>query len=219
MLKNDTELFTIIKKKLYTPVICDIMDELGRFHQFLPQRIQPIDPAMKLAGRAMPVLMIDVYGHQEEPFGRLTEALDQLEANEIYIATGGIGRCAYWGELLTATAKTRGATGAVVNGWHRDTLQVLEQDFPVFSWGRYAADSAVRTKVVNYRCPIEIENIWIKPGDIIFADLDGVAVIPQEFEIEVIERALEKASTEKIMRKAVEDGMSSTEAFAKYGVL
>ena len=133
MRKEEKLLFEQIKKELYTPVVGDILDTLGYYHQFLPQPIQPAKEEMKLVGRAMPVLMIDVYGPQEKPFGLLTEALDQLEEGDIYLASGGDMRCAYWGELLTATARTRGACGAVINGFHRDTPQMLEQKFPVFS--------------------------------------------------------------------------------------
>jgi regulator of RNase E activity RraA len=216
---KDSSLFQTMKEKLYTPVVGDILDSLGYYHQFLPQRIRPMAPSMKLAGRAMTVLMIDVYGPQKKPFGLLTEALDQLEEDEIYLAVGGTGRCAYWGELLTATARTRGATGAVMDGWHRDTPQVLAQDWPVFSWGCYAQDSSVRTQVADYRCPLEAGEVRIAPGDILFGDVDGVLAIPQAVETQVIDRALEKAAAEKTVRKAIEEGMSSTEAFRKYGVL
>ncbi|WP_068110720.1 RraA family protein [Tropicimonas marinistellae] len=216
---KDQDLFDRVKAELYTPVVGDILDGMGLMHQFLPQPVQPMKEDMKLVGRAMPVVMIDVYGPQKQPFGVLTQALDQLEPGEIYLASGGDMRCAYWGELLTATARTRGAVGAVVNGYHRDTPQILEQDWPVFSRGRYAQDSSVRTKVADYRCPIEIGGVWIDPGDIVFGDLDGVLIIPQKHEAEVLEKALEKASTEKVVRKAVEAGMSSTDAFTKYGVL
>ena len=217
--KDQEKLLEVIKNELYTPVVGDILDQLGCYHQFLPQAIQPIQEGMKLAGFAMPVLMIDVYGEQEKPFGLLTQALDQLEKNEIYVASGGLMRCAYWGELLTATAKTRGAVGAVINGWHRDTPQVLAQDWPVFSRGRYAQDSSVRTQVVNYRCSIEIEGVHVAPGDLIFGDLDGVLVVPQRHIEEVIEKALQKASGEKVVRKAIEEGMSATRAFEKFGIL
>lgn len=216
---SDTEMFELIREKLYTPVVGDILDELGHYHQFLPPHIRPIEPGMRLAGRAMTVLMIDVFGPQEKPFGLLTEALDQLAENEIYVATGGTQRCAYWGELLTATARTRGATGAVVDGWHRDTPQVLEQDFPVFSHGTWAQDSSVRTQVVAFRCPVEIGQVSVHPGDLVFGDVDGVVVVPQAVAEEVIEKALVKASTEKVVRTAVEGGMSATEAFRVYGVL
>lgn len=216
---REKELFALMREKLYTPVVGDILDAKGYMHQFLPQKIRPIRDDMKLAGKALTVLMIDVFGVQEKPFGRLCECLDQIQPDEIYIAAGGTGRCAYWGELLTATARTRDGNGAVVDGWHRDTPQVLEQNWPVFSWGCYAQDSSVRTQVVDYRCTIEIGQVTVHDGDYIFGDVDGVLVIPKEIAAEVVEEALDKASKEKGLRKAVEGGMSVTEAFEKFGVL
>src|SRR6185295_17431948 len=172
-------------------------------HPFLPQPIQPMREQMKVAGRAMPVLMIDVFGKQKKPFGLLTEALDQLQPGEIYIASGGDMRCAYWGEILTATAKKRGAMGAVINGFHRDTPRVLEQDWPVFSRGRFAQDSAVRTQVISDRCPIEVGGVEVEPGDLVVGDLDGVVIVPRKVEAEVIQRSLEKARGEKLVRKEI----------------
>ena len=219
MWKNEDEMFALMREKLYTPVIGDILDQNGFVHQFLPPDIRPLSRNMKIAGKAMTVLMIDVYGEQNKPFGYLTEALDQLEKNEIYLATGGTKRCAYWGELLTATAKKRGAAGAVLNGWHRDTPQVLEQNWPVFSCGCYAQDSSVRTQVIQYRCQIEIGQVTVQDGDIVFGDIDGVVIIPKKIAEEVITKALEKAAGEKQVRKAIENGMSATEAFSTFGIL
>ena len=216
---NDETLFSLIREELYTPVVGDILDGLGEYHRFLPPAVQPLREAMKLVGRAMPVLMIDVHGPQKKPFGQLTEALDDLRPGEVYLAGGGAMRCAYWGELLTAAARTRGAVGAVVDGYHRDTPQVLAQDWPVFSRGRYAQDSAVRTAVADFRCSIEIGGVWVEPGDLVFGDLDGVVIVPRRLEAEVITRALEKARGEKTVRHAIEGGMSATEAFATFGIL
>jgi regulator of RNase E activity RraA len=128
-------------------------------------------------------------------------------------------RCAYWGEILTATAKQRGAAGAVINGFHRDTPRVLEQNWPVFSRGRFAQDSAVRTQVADFRCPIEVGQVAVLPGDLVFGDLDGVVVVPKRVEAEVVERALAKARGEKRVRREIENGMSSTEAFKQFGIL
>jgi regulator of RNase E activity RraA len=218
-LNNRAAWLETIKEKLYTPVVGDILDQEGYYHQFLPQAIHPLRDTMKIAGFAMPVLIADVYGEQKKPFGLMTEALDQLEEYEIYTASGGTNRCAAWGELLTATARTRGAVGAVINGWHRDTPQILDQNWPVFSCGSYAQDSSVRSQVLSYRCPIEIGQVWINPGDLIFGDVDGVLVVPAAICEKVIEKALEKAAGEKLVRRAIENGMSSTMAFEKYGIL
>ena len=217
--KSDAELCDLVRRELYTPVVGDILDALGRYHQFLPAPVQPLREEMQVTGRAMPVVMIDIHGPQKKPFGLLTEALDDLKPGEVYITGGGGMRCAYWGELLTATARTRGAAGAVIDGYHRDTPKVLEQNWPVFSRGRYAQDSSVRTAVSDFRCPIEIGGVWIEPGDFVFGDLDGVVIVPRALEAEVITRALEKARGEKRVRKAIEGGMSATQAFKTFGIL
>lgn len=96
---------------------------------------------------------------------------------------------------------------------------MLEQNFPVFSRGRFAQDSSVRTKIVDYRCPIEIGAVWINPGDLVVADMDGVLIVPKNIEEEVIIKSLEKVRAEKKVREEIENGMSSTDAFKKYGVL
>ena len=230
--KNDNEMFELMKTKLYTPVVGDILDQMGYNHQFLPASIRPLasqvptylitdvkgDNWMKLAGYACTVLENDVFGVPKKPFGYLTEALDQLRPNEIYVATGA-HNSALWGELLTASAKARGAVGAVVDGFARDTPMVLEQNFPVFCSGTWAQDSSVRTYVFDYRCDIEIGQVTIHDGDLVFGDVDGVLIIPNDVAEEVIEKALQKAATEKTMRKAVEQGMLVTDAFNKFGVL
>jgi 4-hydroxy-4-methyl-2-oxoglutarate aldolase len=216
---NDTELFELIRTTLYTPVVGDLLDVLGEWHRFLPQAIQPIDTGMKVVGRAMPVQLAEVWGHQERPFGRLTEALDQIGRGEVYLATGGKLNCAAWGEILTATARTRGGAGAVLDGYHRDTPKVLEQGWPVFSRGRYAQDAGVRSSVVDFRCTVRVGEVVIEPGDLVFGDLDGVVVVPRHCEEEVIVRALEKARGEKLVRTEIEAGASSTAVFQKYGIL
>lgn len=231
--QNENEMFSLMKEKLYTPVVGDILDQMGYTHQFLPSGIKPLesqvpseayidrsqpDNRLKVAGYACTVLENDVFGQPDKPFGYLTEALDQLRPNEVYVATGA-HNSALWGELLTASAKARGAVGAVVDGFSRDTPQVLGQNFPVFCSGTWAQDSSLRTYVFKYRCPIEIGQVTIHDGDIVFGDIDGVLIIPRDIAPEVIERALVKASTEKTMRKAIEEGMLTTEAFEKFGVL
>ena len=216
---NDQQLFAEIRETLYTPVVGDILDAAGLSHQFLPQPVRPLRGDMKLVGRAMPVLIADAWGPQPDPFGRMTEALDQIQPGEIYLATGGSRTCAAWGEILTATARTRGGAGAVIDGYHRDTPRVLEQNWPVFSRGCFAQDAGVRSRVIDFRCPVEIEGVRIAPGDLVFGDIDGVVIVPRAVEQEVLEKALEKARGEKVVRKAIEAGMSSTEAFRKYGIL
>lgn len=225
--KNDKELFHLVKKELYTAVIGDIMDKMGYTHQFLPPKIQPLKEEMFLVGRAMPVLEADCYEELSQgvnhflskPFGLMLEALDDLKKDEVYICTGSSPTYALWGELMSTRAIALGAAGAVVNGYSRDTKGILDLHFPTFSYGRYAQDQAPRGKVIDYRIPIEIEGVRVNPGDIIVGDLDGVCVVPRDIEKAVIEGSLEKARGEKTVQKAIQNGMSAVEAFAKYGIM
>lgn len=216
--RDEDEMLALVRDQLYTPVVGDILDAMGYAHQFLPAAIHPLRDDMKVAGRACTVLECDVFEAQKKPFGLLTESLDQLRRNDVYVATGA-HNSALWGELLTATARVRGAAGAVLDGYTRDTPQVLAQNFPVFASARWAQDSSIRTSVVDFRCTIEIGGVVIHDGDLVFGDMDGVLIVPQQAAQECIARALEKAAGEKLVRRAIEGGMSATQAFAKFGIL
>lgn len=218
--ENDSALFELIQQELYTPVVGDCLDAFGRNHQFLSPEIRGVTATSVVLGRAMPVLITDVFGPQKKPFGRLTEALDQLQPLEVYIArNGGELPTAAWGEILTATAIARGASGAVIDGFHRDTTKVLAQNWPVFSRGSFAQDAAIRKAVVDYRVSIEVGGVRVEPGDLIFGDVDGVVVIPRAMEYDVLSAALAKVRGESLVRSAIQSGMTSTEAFQKYGIL
>ncbi|MBB2147552.1 RraA family protein [Pedobacter gandavensis] len=225
---TDAELFEIIRSELYTAVIGDIMDKLGLLHQFLPAQIQPLAQNMRVAGRAMPVLEADVplsTGHPgnnpilKKSFGLMLEALDDLKKDEVYICGGGSPNYALWGELMSTRAMQLGAAGAVLDGYSRDTSGILELGFPTFSYGSYAKDQAPRGKVIDYRVPIEIRGVMVNPGDIVVGDMDGVCIVPQDWEVEIFSLAIEKARGEKLVQVKIREGMSATEAFEKYGIM
>jgi regulator of RNase E activity RraA len=226
--KTDDELFALIQRELFTCVVGDVMDKIDLQHQFLPPQIQPIRRDMVVIGRAMPVLSVDVFAERtsgsanplmNKSFGLMLEALDDLRKNEVYVNTGSSPRNALWGELMSTRARKLGSRGAVLNGYVRDTKTILEMGFPTFAFGSYGQDSAPRYKVVDFRVPVEIGSVRVRPGDILFGDSDGVLVVPADAEAEVFTRALEKARGEKLVRKAIEEGSSAVEAFAKYGVM
>jgi len=226
--KSDDELFAVVQRELFTCVVGDVMDKMNLQHQFLPPQIRPLRQDMVLIGRALPVLSVDVFVEKisgsanklmEKPFGLMLEALDDLRTNEVYVNTGSSPRNALWGELMSTRARKLGSRGAVLNGYVRDTKAILGMGFPTFGFGSYGQDSAPRYKVVDFRIPIEIAAVRVRPGDILFGDLDGVLVVPAEVETEAFTRALEKARGEKLVRKAIEGGSSAVEAFEKYGIM
>ena len=149
----------------------------------------------------------------------MLEALDDLKTDEIYICAGASPSYALWGELMSIRAMKCGAVGAIMDGYSRDSKEILGLNFPTFSYGPYAQDQAPRGKVVDFRVPISIGGVEVQPGDILFGDIDGVCVIPLAAEEEVFSKALEKARGEKTVRTAIENGMTAKEAFETYGIM
>lgn len=80
-------------------------------------------------------------------------------------------------------------------------------------------DQAPRGRVVDYRVPLTVNGVHVLPGDLVFGDRDGVLVIPQDIEREVIERAWDKANGERNVGNAIRRGMSAVEAFTAYGIM
>jgi regulator of RNase E activity RraA len=107
----------------------------------------------------------------------------------------------------------------VVDGYSRDTRGILSLGFATFSHGSYAQDQGPRGKVLDFRIPIQVGQARVSPGDIVFGDLDGVCVVPQAAEREILDAAFDKARKEKVVRKALEEGMPAKSAFEKYGIL
>jgi regulator of RNase E activity RraA len=225
---NDSELFNLARRELFTCVVGDVMDQLGLLHQFLSPVIRPVRPDSVVIGRALPVLSVDVFAERcttgtnslmAKPFGLMLEALDDLRPGEVYVSTGSSPRNALWGELMSTRAAALGAAGAVLNGYVRDTRGIERLNFPTFGWGSYGQDSAPRCKVVDFRVPIEIGGVRIDVGDIIFGDIDGVVVVPQSASDVVFAKALEKARGEKKVMRAIRNGLSACDAFRQFGIM
>jgi regulator of RNase E activity RraA len=183
---------------------------------------------MVVIGRAMPVLAIDVFAERvtgtanklmEKPFGLMLEALDDLRPNEVYLCSGSSPRNVLWGQLMSTRAHKPGSPGVVLNGYVRDTKAILNMSFPTFAWGSYGQDAGPRHKVVDFRIPLEVEGVRVRPGDIVFGDIDGVCVVPTEAAHAVFTKALEKARGEQLVKRSLQEGNSAVAAFEKYGIM
>ncbi|MCT4713316.1 RraA family protein [Enterobacteriaceae bacterium H11S18] len=228
MWSDDKALFELMRHRLFPAVVGDILDTMGYLHQYVAPTVKPLRSDMVIAGRAVPVLEADVYELQsssgfsslgEKPFGLMFEALDSLKEDGVYIATGSSLRYALWGGLMSTRARHLKAAGAVLDGYVRDSNEILDLNFPTFSHGTYAQDQGPRGKVIDYGVPIEFNGIRVNPGDIVYGDRDGLLIIPQAIEHDVITQALEKVSVENKVRLAIHSGMSTVEAFDKFGVM
>ena len=224
--EQDRELFSVIKKELYTAAVTDVMDKMGYQHQFLPAEIRPLREEMIIVGRAKTVQEADCcgeytcYKNEKNAFGCMFEALDSLTENDIYVCTGSSLNYANFGGLMATRAMYCKAAGIVIDGYIRDTRELKDLNWPIFSRGSYAQDQGVRGRVIDYDCPIEFPNkVIVHPGDILFGDIDGVVAIPQEKENEIIEEALKKVRAENHLKDDLKNGMSTVDAFKEYGIM
>ena len=94
----------------------------------------------------------------------MLEALDDLRPNEVYVATGGSFRYAFWGELMSTRARYLRAAGAVLNGFVRDAAGIEALGFPTFCRGLYAQDQGPRGKVIDFRVALKSRGSGSRPA-------------------------------------------------------
>lgn len=219
-LDSDLELLRQVEQTLYTAVVADALDELGRHDQAMREYLRPLSAETKFAGWARTVLCQDIFYVPDDPYGLEIEAIDSILPGEVVaVSTGESKRNAPWGELLSTAARARGARGAVIDGLVRDVAKIQELGFGVFAAGIKPVDSKGRGIVVDYNVPAMCGGIVVNPGDLIFADFDGVVVIPVAIVSDTIRLATEKISKENHSRAELSRGAYLSHVYAKYGVL
>lgn len=220
---SDKELFNFISNHLYVAAVCDILDELGFRNQAMHQRIRPLLPGMDhcgFIGRARTFRWMDTDHIAENPYEKEIEAMDSLKEGEVVIhSTDHSGTNAPWGELMSTVAKRNGVAGCVCDSQIRDCKKIIEMNFPVYYAGIRPLDSKGRAVVIQYDVPVRCGDVLVHPGELVFADFDGVVVIPREAEGTVFEKAKMKVKNENLSRKELLEGKSLREVYEKYKAL
>jgi 4-hydroxy-4-methyl-2-oxoglutarate aldolase len=221
---DEAATFAVIKKRLYVAVVCDILDAMGYRQQSLHPRLRPLLPDRKncgFVGRARTVRWMETdYAVEDDPYGLEIEAVDALRPGDVVVhSTDRSGKIAPWGELMTTVAQRNGAVGCVCDAAIRDCTRIIDLNFPVYFAGICPLDSKGRGRVMAYDVPVQCGDVLLHPGQIIFADYDGIVAIPREVEEAVIERALEKVEGENKTRRELQAGRTLREVYNKYGIL
>jgi 4-hydroxy-4-methyl-2-oxoglutarate aldolase len=211
-----------LRKVLFTSVLSDCLDSVGLMEQALPSRIRPLDDGLVMIGRARTAAFMEVYHHEpgSNPYELEIALIDSLKSGEIPVfACSNPARVAPWGELLSTAAKARGAAGALMDGCTRDVKAIRAMNFPVFHGGIAPLDSKGRGRIMEIDVPIRCGGVKVSPGDLVFGDADGVVVIPQAAEAEVLNLALEKVKGEKNTLDDLRRGDKLADVYARYGIL
>jgi 4-hydroxy-4-methyl-2-oxoglutarate aldolase len=217
-LKHDT------LQPLNAAVISDTLDSLGLMQQAMKPFMRPLDDSLQLIGRARTGVYMPVYAppaKAENPYEVEIALVDDLAPGDVIVLAcdGPTERIAPWGELLSTASVARGAAGCVTDGLVRDVKQIRELRFAVFCGGIGPLDTKGRARMVERDVPVLCAGVTVRRGDLVFGDVDGVVVIPQEVEQEVVRRALEKVSGENQSREALQRGEKLADVFRRIGIL
>ncbi|MCA9121846.1 MAG: RraA family protein [Planctomycetales bacterium] len=210
----------MMRASLYSAVVCDALDAVGLRNQSPRVRLTPYACDEVLVGRCATTLWTDMYHEVPNPYELELESVDSCQSDDVMIcAANGSMHSALWGELLSTAARNAGCVGTIIDGAVRDVAKIRRMNFPVFARGTSPYDSQNRQRVIDFNVPVEIAGVRFSPGDLLFADIDGIVVVPQEVESEVIDRAWDKVHQENQVRDAIQSGMRATEAYDQFGIL
>lgn len=217
---NFWEKFGPSRDWLYSAVLADVLDAMGQRHFTLPTRLRPLKKDWKVFGTAATLSTVTVADVPARPYAIEMECVDALRPGNVLVATtNGDHSCALWGELLSTASRAHGADGAVIDGLTRDAAKIMEMDFPVFALGYSPLDSKGRIDGIAHGVPIRVGRCLVRPGDIVFGDIDGLVVVPMEVAEEALTKALAKAKGENKVREELAKGRGVGEVFAEYGIL
>lgn len=208
--------------QLFTAVLSDALDSVGITDQAMRPAIRPLDESLKLCGRARTGLYAEAgyIAPDVNPYELEIAIVDDLKPGDVAVfACGGSSRIAPWGSLLSTATRARGAAGCVTDGYIRDILEIKAMQLPVFHGGIAPLDSKGRGQIVAADVPVLCGGVRVAPGDLVFGDADGLVVIPQAAEAEVLRVAFDKIRGEHNSMRELKAGGYLRDVYAKYGIL
>lgn len=204
-------------RQLQAAVVCDVMREHGLMNQAFPGALQALRPGGTVAGIAFTVKSAPNTRISGEMTFR-TEMLDAMHEDAFVVwDTSGDDRATLWGGVMTATVVRRGVRGALIDGGIRDTVQIMEKGFPVFHRYRSPNGSLGRCLISHYQIPVQIGEVFVRPGDVIVGDEDGVVAVPRSIAEAVLGRGEEITRNEKVIFGWVAEGQTIEEITGKGG--
>ena len=210
-------------RRLYTGLVYDILDEMGLPYQALATDIRPLRPDMVIAGPAFTIQGINDPVGDEGLRERRIKLFGEMRYPCVDVRDCGYDtRVAHYGEMNAVLGRAKGVVGAIVDGGTRDSRHVLAMDFPLFCRYFSPVEAVKRWGYYRWQLPIQLRGalsatVVVRPGDFMFADIDGVLVIPQERVVEVLRKAEEHAAIEDRARAEFAAPGADVEAvYARY---
>ncbi|HET7567862.1 MAG TPA: RraA family protein [Gaiellaceae bacterium] len=205
-------------RTLYSSIVSDCVEALGLGPRCPREGLQPFhtEPLAVAVGRAFPF-----QAHRTSERVEIDMLLEAVEATPpdalVVVACDEEAHVALWGGLMTTAVLRRGGVGAVVDGGIRDLHQVLPSGFPVWALYRSPYDIRGRAEIVSYGGPVDFRGVPVEPGDLVFADANGVVVVPAAHEVAVLELAEERLGREVETDRELASGANPRDVYGRLG--
>jgi regulator of RNase E activity RraA len=175
--------------------------------------VHPVNPAWRLAGRVRTMQLAPKSGMKHSSHSIYTAA-ERLDPGDVLIIATTGGRGWLMGENIAHFCMYLGLAGVVTDGRIRDLLELRDLDFPVFARGATARPFHTELDVIDVDIPVQCAGAYLRPGDLIVGDADGIVVapfeladtlIPEVAEIIELEREQEVLIRERAPLAAIQD--------------
>ncbi|KAJ5415189.1 hypothetical protein N7465_003884 [Penicillium sp. CMV-2018d] len=209
---EDQELVALFAD-LDTPAVSDALDKLGISGQAFG--IMPLANYNKITvGPAFTVRYVPA----SDPPGSVGDFIDDVAVGDVVVIdNGGRTDCTVWGDIMTQYAGLRGIAGSVIDGVCRDVNRAINDEYPLFTAGRWMRTGKDRVQVGGVNQSIGIGRVRVEPRDIVVADANGVVVVPRERAREVAEVARKVEKSEAGIREMIAGGATIAEAREQLG--
>lgn len=215
--EKERKLLGNIRNHLSSSILSDLLDDLGYSNQVIRGLSAGLIGA-KLFGRAKTLKLRKL--EEGESFKGIYDALHSYETiipNDIIVVENEIPEFAYFGELNANLAIRSGASGVIVDGMTRDADGVRKTGLPVFSRGYTCQDVRKRATTDYFNKKISLGGVDVEPESLIFADSEGIIVIPKVIEKQVIQDVYSRAENEKNILTDIAEGVDVDTLTKNYG--
>ncbi|KAL4895494.1 ribonuclease E inhibitor RraA/Dimethylmenaquinone methyltransferase [Aspergillus ambiguus] len=204
---EDQELVALLSG-LDSPAVSDALDKLGIPGQAFG--LMPLADYKKVTiGPAFTVRYVPA----SNPPGSVGDFIDDVTAGDVVVIDNGSrADCTVWGDIMTQYAGLRGIAGTVIDGVCRDVNLAIEDNYPIFSVGRWMRTGKDRVQVGGINEPVGIGKVHVNPRDIVVADANGVVIVPRDRVREVAEVARKIDNSEAGIREMTTSGATIAEA-------
>jgi regulator of RNase E activity RraA/CMP-N-acetylneuraminic acid synthetase len=216
--EQERRLFANLKLALSSPLLSDVMDDLG-VTGVLSKEFQLNLPEEKILGRAK-TMQIDPCSDDQD-FRKIYDSLnlyDHVVCNDVVVVSNRAPGFAFFGELNANLAIRSGAVGAIIDGVTRDWPDTRRIGFPVFAKGHYCKDTRKRGIVTSRNKTIVVDGISVHKDDLVFGDCDGIVIIPKKHEKQILNEAMRRKGNEASILIAIAQGIRTDELVKQFGL-